>query len=330
MKPRHFFTLTLAGLCGLLRATDPHLFTAVVAQDGSGDFETIQGALLKIAMGEPERPATIYVKPGIYRERVYVQREKRHVRLIGEDPATTVLVYDLHANVVGPDGQKIGTFRTPTLYLDGDDFTVENMTIANDAGPVGQALALAVHGDRVLFRNCRFLGHQDTVFLNRGRQYFEDCYIEGTTDFIFGGATAWFEDCTLHCLRSSYLTAAATPREEPFGFVFNHCTVTVNDDSVRMFLGRPWRDHAATLFMQTELPAGIHPEGWHNWGRPWAEKTARYAEFANTGPGAVRAERVAWARELDPTTAARITPASVLGRNDGWNPAAMKPVPYAP
>jgi beta-xylosidase/pectin methylesterase-like acyl-CoA thioesterase/lysophospholipase L1-like esterase len=299
--------------------TDAKLLTAVVAQDGSGQFTTIQAAMATIGMGSPERWATIYVRKGVYRELVYVQREKRYVRLIGEDPDSTILVYGLHANMTGLDGHPIGTFRTPTLYVDADDFTVENMTVQNDAGPVGQALAIAVNGDRVVFRNCRFLGHQDTVFLNRGRQYFESCSISGTIDFLFGGATAWFEDCDIHALASSYITATATPPEAAFGFIFNRCRMSVADGE-HAYLGRPWRDHAAALFMQCELGAGIRPEGWHNWDKPWRETTSRYAEYLNTGPAADRSQRVPWAKELAPGEAALISPAAVLQGHDGWDP----------
>ncbi len=309
------FTLLFAAVA-VQAQTDAKLLTAVVAQDGSGDFTTIQAAMAKIGMGTPDTPATILVRKGVYRELVYAQREKRYVRLIGEDPESTLLVYGLHANMTGLDGQKIGTFRTPTLSIDADDFTVENMTITNDAGPVGQALAVAVNGDRVLFRNCRFVGNQDTVFLNRGRQYFEGCTIEGTTDFLFGGATAWFEDCDIHSLASSYITATSTPPEAAFGFIFNRCRVSVAEGEAT-FLGRPWRDHAATLFMRCELGAGIRPEGWHNWDKPWREATSRYLEYRNTGPGADRSGRVSWARELTPEEADRITPATALG---GWDP----------
>jgi pectinesterase len=301
--------------------TDPRLLTAVVAKDGSGQFATIQEAMARIAMGTPDRPATIHVRRGVYRELVYAQREKRYVRLIGEDPESTVLVYGLHAGMKGLDGEPIGTFRTPTLYVDADDFTVENMTIRNDAGPVGQAVAVAVHGDRVLFRNCRFQGHQDTVFLNRGRHYFTGCSIEGTTDFVFGGATAWFEDCDIHALGSSYVTAAATPPESAFGFVFNRSRVRVAEGE-QTYLGRPWRDHAATIFMRSELGAGIRPAGWHNWDRPWSESTSRFAEYRNTGAGADRSSRVPWSRELTDAEADRITPVTVLG---GWDPTRAEP-----
>lgn len=306
--------------------TDAKFLTAVVAQDGSGHFTTIQAAMAKIGMGSPEKPATIYVKKGVYRELVYAQREKRYVRLIGEDPESTVLVYGLHANMTGLDGEKIGTFRTPTFHIDADDFTVENLTIQNDAGPIGQALAVAVHGDRVVFRNCRFLGHQDTVFLNRGRQYFKDCFIEGTTDFLFGGATAWFENCDIRALAGSYLTATATPPESAFGFIFDRCRVQVAEGQ-QSYLGRPWRDFAATLFMRCDLGAGIRPEGWHNWDKPWREATSRYLEYRNTGPGADRSARVSWARELTREEAERITPRTALG---GWDPTQAEPVRFDP
>ena len=306
--------------------TDPRLTTAVVAKDGSGDFTTIQAAMARIGMGSPDRPATIYVRRGVYRELVYAQREKRYVRLIGEDPASTVLVYGLHAGMKGLDGEPIGTFRTATFHLDADDFTVENLTIQNDAGPVGQALAIAVHGDRVVFRNCRFLGYQDTVFLNRGRHYFAGCHLEGTTDFVFGGATAWFEGCDVHALASGYITAAATPPESAFGFVFNRCRVDVAAGE-RSYLGRPWRDHAATLFMRGELGAGIRPAGWDNWDQPGRESTSRYLEYRNTGAGADRSARVRWSRELTTAEADRITAVTVLG---GWDPTLAEPVRFDP
>lgn len=309
--------------------TDPGFLTAVVAKDGSGHFTTIQAAVAKIGMGAPGAPATIYVKRGVYRELVYAQREKRYVRLIGEDPARTILVFGLHAGVIGPDGEPIGTFRTPTLFVDADDFTVEGMTIANDAGPVGQALAVAVNGDRVVFRNCRFLGRQDTVLLNRGRQYLEGCHVEGTIDFIFGGATSWFEGCDIRALANGFITAASTPPEAAFGFVFNGCRVRVAEGETA-FLGRPWRDHAATLFMRCDLGAGIRPEGWHSWDKPWREATARSLEYRNTGPGADRSARVAWARELTPNEAGLITPAAVLRGGDGWDPTRTGPVPFDP
>src|SRR6266404_1180700 len=180
----------------------------------------------------------------------------------------------------------IGTFRTPSTIIDADDFTVENITFENSAGPVGQALALRVDGDRVVFRNCRFLGWQDTILLNHGRQYFEGCYIAGHVDFIFGGATAFFERCHIHCLKDGYITAASTPDNQPFGFVFSNCEITGESGSVRTYLGRPWRPFASVVFLNTEMSATVRPVGWNNWSQPEREKTARYAEFNSTGPGA--------------------------------------------
>lgn len=293
--------------------------TVTVAADGSGQFTKVQDAIMSVPNGTAENPVTIRIKPGAYKELIYVQREKRFFHLVGEDAKTTILTFDLHANMPGSDGNPIGTFRTPSSTIDADDFTAENLTFENSAGPVGQALAIRVDGDRATFRNCRFLGNQDTILLNRGRQYFENCYIAGTTDFMFGGATAYFENCDIHCLKSSFITAAATPDFQPFGFVFHNCRITA-EPGVEMYLGRPWRDFAAVTFLNCELPAAIRPAGWHNWDQPKREHTARYAEFANTGPGSDTAGRVKWARQLTATEAGAITPENVLRGTDAWQP----------
>lgn len=297
--------------------------TVTVAADGSGQFTKVQDAIMSVPNGTAENPVFIRIKPGTYKELIYLQREKRFFHLVGEDAKTktTILTYDLHANLPGNDGKPIGTFRTPSVTIDADDFTAENLTFENSAGPVGQALAIRVDGDRAAFRNCRFLGNQDTILLNRGRQYFEHCYIEGTTDFIFGGATAFFEDCDIHCLKSSYITAAATPDFQPFGFVFRNCRVTA-EPGVEMYLGRPWRDYAAVTFLNCELPAAIRPAGWHNWDQPKRESTARYAEAGNTGPGADTKSRVKWARQLLQDEVADITPEKVLKGDDNWKPTS--------
>jgi pectinesterase len=188
---------------------------ATVAPNGDGQFQSIQDAIMAAPQGLPSaaRPWIIHVKPGVYKELIYVQRERQFIHLEGEDAKTTVITFNLNANLTGLDGKPIGTFRTPTAQIDGDGFAAENITFENTAGPVGQALALRVDGDRVSFRNCRFLGWQDTMLLNRGRQYFEDCYITGHVDFIFGAATAFFDHCHIHCLRDGYITAASTPEK---------------------------------------------------------------------------------------------------------------------
>lgn len=180
-----------------------------VAADGSAPFKTIQEAVMSVPSGSPTAPVVIRIKPGVYRELVYIQHEKRYFRLVGEDAATTVISFNLHANMIGLDGRPIGTFRTPTVTVDADDFEAERLTFENAAGPVGQALALRLDSDRAIFRECRFLGWQDTLFLNRGRVYFDRCCIAGHVDFIFGAAAAYFDDCQIHVLRDGYVTAAS-------------------------------------------------------------------------------------------------------------------------
>lgn len=295
----------------------------VVALDGSGNFRSVQEAIMSVPAATAANPVIIRIKPGTYKELIYIQREKRFFRLVGEDAARTILTYDLHANIAGRDGKPIGTFRTPSTQIDADDFVAENLTFENSAGPVGQALAIRVDGDRVVFRNCRFLGWQDTILLNRGRQYFENCYVEGHVDFIFGAATAWFERCHIHALRDGYITAASTPADASFGFVFSHCRIT-GAPNVRTYLGRPWRAHSAVTFLNTEMSEVIRPEGWHNWNFPEREQTARYAEFANTGPGANSRARVRWAKQLTKADAREITIRKVLGGFGGWNPKLAK------
>ncbi len=295
----------------------------VVAADGSGQYKSIQEAISAAPMrtGAADPRWVILVKPGTYKERVYVQRERGNIALIGEDAEKTVLTYDLNANLTGPDGKPIGTFRTPTLQIDGDGFVVENLTVANSAGPVGQALALRVDGDRVAFRHCRFLGWQDTILANRGRHYFEDCYVEGHVDFIFGGATTFFARCHIHCLKDGYITAASTPEGQAYGFVFADCQITGADDA-HTYLGRPWRIYARTVFLRTEMTAVVRPAGWHNWNKADAEKTTHYAEFGSTGPGAAAAARVSWAQALTAEAAAGFTAEKVLAGGDGWKPSS--------
>ena len=275
---------------------------------------------MSVPAGSAASPVVIHIKPGIYKELIYLQREKRFFHLIGEDAEKTILTFDLHANMIGADGKPITTFRTPSTVIDADDVTAENLTFENSAGPVGQALAIRVDGDRVAFRKCRFLGWQDTVLLNRGRQYFEDCYIAGHVDFIFGAATAFFERCHIHCLKSGYITAASTYDYQPFGFVFSNCKITGESADVKTYLGRPWRDFSNVIYLHTEMSGVVRPEGWQNWNLPAREKTARYSEYRSTGPGANPKARVAWSHQLTTAQAKAITIKRVLGGADGWNP----------
>jgi len=300
----------------------------VVAADGSGDFTTIQAAIDAAPQLDGSPRWVITVKPGYYHAPVYAQREKRFIVLRGTDPLRTTIGFDLTAGTTGLDGRPIGTFKTATLAVDADDFTVENLTIVNSAGPNGQALAIRVDGDRFVTRNCRYLGWQDTVLVNRGRHYFEDCYIAGHVDFIFGGATAFFSRCELHAWRAGYLTAASTPRESVFGLVFVGCHITAESSGVRTFLGRPWRDYASVMFIDTLMDDVVRPEGWDNWGRREREGTARFAEAGSRGDGA-RGSRVVWARQVDPADAQAVSPGAVLGGADGWKPEVRDRPPPA-
>ena len=295
----------------------------IVAADGSGQFKTVQAAVDAVPDGN-SKSVVIYIKPGIYKERVVVPRGKRFVRFVGNDAVKTVLTYDLYAGILGENGRPIGTFRTPSTTIVADDFSAENITFENSAGPVGQALAITIIGDRAVFRNCRFLGSQDTLLAQTGRQYFEKCYIEGRCDFIFGGSTAFFESCHIHCLMKGYITAAATPEHQPYGYVFSNCKITGDTPDARTYLGRPWRDFANVIFLNTEMSEVVLPAGWDNWRQPHREKTSRYAEYNSTGPGANPRARVPWARQLTEAEAKKITLEKVLGGADGWDPKIGK------
>ncbi|MGN6727773.1 MAG: pectinesterase family protein [Tepidisphaeraceae bacterium] len=297
---------------------------AIVAQDGTGQYTTIRAAVdaAPQLVRDEHRRWTILTKPGTYRELLYVQREKRFVRLVGADAKTTTITYDLSSGLPGPDGQPIGTFRTPTVEIDADDFAVENLTFSNTAGKHGPALALRVDGDRVTFHGCRFIGWQDTLLLDRGRHYFSDCDIEGATDFIFGGATVWFERCHIFASGSGYITAASTPDFEPYGFVFNHCDIT-GATGVQTYLGRPWRDFAKVVFLHTSMSDVVRPAGGDNWKKPQAESRLTYAEFESNGPGGEGSHRVAWSQQLTPAAARVYTPATVF---KGWDPATIEKV----
>ncbi len=323
----------LAGACApaVLLAASPKP-DAIVALDGSGQYKSLQEAISAAPMKtDPAMPRwVILVKPGTYHERVYVQRERGNILVRGEDAEKTVVDYNMHANMPGPDGKGIGTFRTPTVQIDGDGMIWENITFANTAGESGrtvdglkvaQALALRADGDRLVFRHCRFLGWQDTILVNRGRHYFTDCYIEGSVDFIFGAATAYFDHCHIHELREGYFTAASTPKDAPYGYVFADCRLT-GAEGAHAYLGRPWRNFAKTVFLRTEMSAVVRPEGWHNWNKPEAEQTTYYGEFASTGPGASPTTRVPWAHTLTADEAAALTPQKVLAGADRWDPLA--------
>lgn len=296
--------------------------TLVVARDGTGQFRTIADAI-EVCRAFMEYHKVIYVKKGTYKEKLVIPQWLTNIEICGEDRDETVITYDDHANIIYPaTGKGMGTFRTYTLKIQGSRITLKDITIENNAARLGQAVALHTEGDQLTFINCRFLGHQDTIYTGnaRSRLYFKNCYIEGTTDFIFGPSTAWFEHCDIFCKADSYITAASTPQDVPYGYVFNNCRITVDTNVTKVYLGRPWRDYGYTLFMNCELPKQIHPEGWHHWQKE-REKTARYLEYNNHGEGAATDKRADWSRQLTKQEAKKITLNEVFSVNDKWDPS---------
>ena len=295
--------------------------TIVVARDGTGEFRNVAEAL-EVCRAFMDYHKVIYVKKGTYKEKIVVPQWLTNIEILGEDRDNTVITYDDHANIKLPGTDRgMGTFRTYTIKVQGNGITFRNITIENNSPRMGQAVALHTEGDRIILVNCRLLGHQDTVYTGTAgtRLLFKDCYIEGTTDFIFGPATAWFEDCEIHSKANSYITAASTPKEQPYGYVFNRCRLTADSSVTKVYLGRPWRDYGYTLFMNCELGGHIRPEGWHYWQKE-REQTARYAEYNNHGDGASTAKRVAWSHQLTNKEAAKITMKTVFGVNNEWIP----------
>ena len=290
--------------------------TIVVSRDGTGNFRTLQEAI-ESARAFMDYTVTIYVKNGVYKEKVIVPSWVENIDIIGEDRDKTIITYDDHANI-----NKMGTFRTYTVKVEGSDITFKNLTIENNAAQLGQAVALHTEGDRLKFINCRILGNQDTIYTGAKftRLYFKDCYIDGTTDFIFGPSTALFEDCIIHSKRNSYATAASTPKEAKYGYVFKHCKLTAEPGVDKVYLGRPWRPYAYTLFIECELGKHIVLAGWHNWGKQSNEETARYMEYKNTGEGANASERVAWSKQLTKKEAEAVTVDAIFRTQSDWNP----------
>jgi pectinesterase len=291
----------------------------VVAADGSGNFKTIQAALNSVPEGN-KKPITIYVKNGTYHEVVIVDATKNFIHLKGQDKEKTILSFNNHAGTRAANGDTLNTWTCATAFVYGNDLTAENITIENNAGfSAGQAVALRVEGNRAAFRNCRFIGFQDVLFLSGSgvKQYFRDCYIEGTTDFIFGAATAVFKNCHIHSKKNSHVTAASTNSIIPFGFVFFNCKLTADSNVNKVSLGRPWSPTASVTYINCWLGPHIIPEGWNNWKNPANEATARFAEYGSTGPGANNAARVKWAKILTDEEVKKYTLKNILG---DWKP----------
>jgi pectinesterase len=293
----------------------------VVAQDGSGNYKSVQAAFDAVPDNN-EKPVLIYVKNGIYEEKLHLDSSKHSITLRGQDRYRTILTYNDHTGKVSPTGDTINTFTSESFLLNSNGFVAENISFQNNSGyNAGQAVAMRADADLVIFRNCRFLGNQDVLFPAKPntRQYFERCYIEGTTDFIFGPSTAWFEHCEIHSKKNSHVTAASTPQETAFGYVFHECALTADTSLHGVSLGRPWRSFSSVVYLNCYLGAHILPEGWNNWKNPSNEKTARYSEYKSCGPGANPSRRFPWTTQLTDEQAGAINFANVFGE---WNPLA--------
>jgi len=307
-----FLFISLSGFAQT--QTFPTSFT--VAKDGSGNFKTIQEAVNAVR-DLSEVQVSIYIKKGIYKEKLVIPAHKSKISLIGEDKDQTIITFDDYSGK-----GVINTYTSHTVLVQGNDFKAENLTLQNNAGPVGQAVALHVEADRVVIKNCKIIGNQDTLFpsADTSRQYYADCYIEGTTDFIFGAATVVFERCHIHSKKNSYITAASTTENQAYGFVFLNCKLTADTAFQKVYLGRPWRPFAKTVFINTQMGSHILPAGWSVWNKNENHKTTFYAEYGSTGPGFVKESRIEWSKQLSRKEAKQYTLKKIFSQKTSWLP----------
>ncbi len=336
--------LACALISGTLHAADVHIRVDASAPHANpGDenqtvFPTIQNALDHHPWPSAGGRVYIEIAPGTYHERVIITQNHPNITLLGmgKSPEDVVITNSLNAKQAG------GTFFTETVEINGAGFEADNITFENAAGNTGQAVAVADRADRSIFKHCRFLGHQDTLFADYGRQYYVDSYIEGGVDFIFGNATAVFDRTELHANGPGYLTAQSrTAPDQTTGYVIvdSRVTSSIVHDAEPMDattpgakstvlahnttgLGRPWRPYSRVIYIHTELPADLNPAGWNNWNNPANEKTAYYGEFGSTGPGANPTARVPWSHQLTSEQANQFLPQNFLAGTDHWNPIA--------
>ncbi|NMR34745.1 pectin esterase [Chryseobacterium aquaticum] len=301
----------------------------VVSKDGKGNFTTVQQAIDAVENGSSVR-TKILVKAGTYKEKIIIPENKGAILLEGENPENTIITYDDFASKKNSDGKDIGTTNSSTIFIYSDNFSAKNISFENSSGRVGQAVVVLTSGDRIIFENCRFLGNQDTLYLKGvqdstdksrpSRNYFKNCYIEGTTDYIFGAGTAVFENCVIYSKETaSYVTAASTPQQNEYGFVFINSKIVGNAEENSVYLGRPWRPFAKTVFIDCEINSTIKPEGWHNWSKPDAEKTTFYGEYNSKGSGANISKRVFWSHQLTKEESKKYTAKNILSGKDNWN-----------
>lgn len=314
-----FLLLSVAGTTGFAQnnSISPR-YDFIVAADGSGDFTRVQQAIDAVPVLRGKR-TTIFIKKGVYREKLILPPTASNVTFIGEDVEKTVLTFDDFASRENRFGEQMGTSASASFFIYGDGFEAFNLTFENAAGPVGQAVAVRVDGDRAKFVNCRFLGHQDTLYTHGkfSRQYYQNCYIEGTVDFIFGWSTAVFDSCRIYCKSPGYVTAASTEEQTRFGYVFRHCSIAGSAPAQSVFLGRPWRPYAKVVYLHCDMSEVIRPEGWNNWGKTDNERTAWYGEFNSRGAGAMPEKRVSWAHTLSTAEADHYSLDNIFG---DWKP----------
>jgi pectinesterase len=314
-----FFTtilfFTLANTEAKINSKSPKsTFNIVVSQDGSGKYSTVQEAFNAVPDSSAKR-TVIFIKNGVYKEKLVLPASKQNVTIIGESLEGVILTYNDYSKKVVND-VAINTRTSCSFLVAATGFVAENVTFENSAGPVGQAVAVMIDADKVIFKNCRFLGNQDTLFVKtRGRCYFVNCYIEGTTDFIFGDAIALFENCRIHSKKNSFVTAASTPQGNQFGFVLKNCTLTSDTAVHKVFLGRPWKPFSRVTYIECMLGGHILPEGWDNWRNQENEKTAFYAEYKNKGEGANVSARVLWSHQLTSSEVEKYTIKNIFAKD---------------
>ena len=330
-------------VCEAVKAQIPaigeHLvrYDIVVDWTGHGDYMTVQEAIDAVPNYSHEKITTILIKAGTYKECIDIPHTKFRMKIMGEGADKTILTYDRYAEQMWPDNDfKVGTSGSASIYIHSSYVTFEDITFENTAGEgkeIGQAVAVFTDGDFLFFRRCRFIGNQDTLYTygrfgkdgGIKRNYFLDCYIEGTTDFIFGPSIAYFENCHIHSKKNSYVTAASTLEGQKYGYVFKNCRLTAAPGIDKCYLGRPWGAYAKTVFIGCELGPHIVADGWHDWekeGKPNTKENSYYAEYQNVGPGA-KGPRVKWAHTLSAEEAAEYTFEKVMYQaEDGivWNP----------
>lgn len=318
MKNIYFGTLVLVVLLSAI-SVKAEIFSnkkadITVAIDGSGDVKTVGEAISKVPENNKKR-FVIAIKKGVYDEQIKIPANKPYISFIGESAENTKLTFNISNKIAG------STSAAYAFYVGGHDFYAENITFENSFGQGSQAVAVLTEADRLIFKNCRFLGWQDTLYAKNGRQYFENCYVEGAVDFIFGQAAAVFDRCTIHSKGDGYIAAPMRfAVDEPSGYVFTNSKLTGANTDKGVFLGRPWRAFGRAVYLNTEMGAHIRAEGWNNWSKAENEKTAYFAEYNSTGAGAKTNERVKWIHQLSKDEARQFEPENFLKGSDGWNP----------